>query len=64
MAAINYKDMTPEQKLAAYDKLMGKREDRKGNSKAIRAAKAELVKNHQAEFDKLCVKHGAKVAKK
>lgn len=49
----SYKDMTPEEKLAAFDKLMAGREGRKGQGKARRTAIVALIKTHKAEYDKL-----------
>lgn len=47
----NYKDMSQEEKAAAFDQMQEKRQSRKGNSTAKRSAVKDLIAAHKAEYD-------------
>ena len=56
-----FEAMTEEEKRAAFEKWMANRENRKGQGKARRTAMQTLMKNHQAEYNKLLKGAGGKV---
>lgn len=56
----DYKLMTNEEKIAEFDKIQGKREDRKVGSKARRTALTQLIEAHKVEYNKLLTSAGGK----
>lgn len=58
--AKEYKNLTPEEKLAAFEKWNENRETRKVGSKAKRSASKQLVEKYQAEYNKLLAAAGGK----
>lgn len=58
--AKKFEEMTEEEKREAFEKWMGNRTARRGQSKARRTATQQLIKAHQDEYNKLLAAGGGK----